>query len=100
MMDDAVVACKYAPNAVLVQWQGLISWGPLDEADREGVDGSGVFVRERVLLLRIPVTHLGDVARGDEIEVTRRGVRITYRVREVSLEDDGEVKALVLARLT
>jgi hypothetical protein len=99
MIDDAAAICRYAPNAVPVTWQGLSSCGPLDEEDREGVDGSGVFVRERVMVLRVPTTHLEDIARGDEVKVTRRGVQTTYRVREVSLEDDGEVKALSLARL-
>lgn len=100
MIDDAAAICRYAPNAVPVSWHGFTSCGPLDEEDREGVDGSGVLVRERVLLLRVPTTHLEDIGRNDEVKVTRRGVQTTYRVREVILEDDGEVKALSLARVS
>lgn len=99
MMDDAVVACKYAPNAVAVAWGAHTSHGPLDEQDVNGTDASGLLVRERVMRLRIPTIHLEDVARGDTVTVTRRGVDTSYRVREVELEDDGAVKALVLARV-
>lgn len=100
MMDDASVVCKYAPNAVDVTWGGLTSRGPLDEADLEGTDQSGLLVRERVMRLRVPTTHLEDIARGETVAVTRRGVRTSYRVREVELEDDGELKSLVLARIS
>lgn len=99
MMDDAVVACKYAPNAVTVTWGSHTSCGPLDEQDITGQDGSGVLVKERIMRLRVPTIHLEDIARGDTVSVTRRGVATSYRVREVELEDDGEVKALVLARV-
>ena len=99
MMDDAVVACKYAPNAVAVSWGSHTSCGPLDEQDVSGTDTSGLLVRERAMRLRVPTIHLEDVARGDTVKVTRRGVVTDYRVREVELEDDGEVKALVLSRI-
>jgi hypothetical protein len=99
MMDDAVVACKYAPNAVAVSWGSYTSCGPLDEQDITGTDPSGMLIRERAMRLRVPTTHLEDIARGDTVVATRRGVRTSYRVREVELEDDGEVKALVLARI-
>lgn len=99
MMDDAVVACRYAPNAVDVSWGSHTSRGPLDEQDLSGTDTSGMLVRERVMRLRVPTIHLDGVARDDTVSVTRRGVATSYRVREVELEDDGEVKALVLARV-
>lgn len=98
MMDDAVAICRYAPNAVPVAWGSYTTYGPLDEEDVTTPDTSGVLVRERVTMLRVPVTHLPNIARGDTVKVTRRSVATTYRVREVLLEGDGEVKALSLSR--
>ena len=96
MIDDAVVCCRYAPNAVDVRWGSVDTRGPLDDQTQEGTDTSGLLVRERVRLLRVPTCHVEDIARNESLRVTKRGVHTTYRVREVMLEDDGEVTVLSL----
>jgi hypothetical protein len=101
MLDDAVTICRHAPNAVDVRWGLLSSRGPLDLEDRETLDPSGLVVRERVTVLRVPATHLEDITRNGTVTVTNaRAISTVYRVREVESEADGEVKVLTLARAT
>lgn len=99
-MDDAVTICKYAPNAVDVLWGQITSRGPLDLEDRQEQDESGLLVRVRVMILRVPTTHLDGIARSDVVTVTKRGIQTVYRVREVELADDGDLMELTLARST
>lgn len=100
MTDTAVVACKYAPNAVTVRWGPITTVGPLEVSDVQGADSSGLLVRERRATLRLPFAHVSGIARGDTITTTKAGVTTTYRVREVALADDGDVVDVDVARTT
>lgn len=85
------------PGSVTIRWGARCAAGPLDIEDRERTDPSGLVVRERVRVLRIPTRQLAGIDRGALVDVTDEDdLTTTYKVREVSLADDGRVKDLVL----
>ncbi|WP_291990446.1 hypothetical protein [Luteitalea sp.] len=95
-MDTAVVACKYAPNAVAATWGKHSACGPLDFEQREVLDAGGMLVRVSEIVLRVPTAHLPAIARGATIKMTKDGSTTSYKVTEVEREDDGDIKRLTL----
>jgi hypothetical protein len=97
--DDAVTVCACSANPVTGRHGSASTIGAYDVEDRLTDDASGLTVRERVIMWRVPAHQLPHVTRGSTVVLSLEGAQVSYRVREVELANGGSIAELTLVAM-